>query len=167
MSKRDEDSVENSEHNSLMNYNSQAYGHDFVQENVKRYIKQFERGKEKSEREAKRKERIRNVADISNNFYTLVTDFYEYGYGRSFHFAPVLSASSSLQECVVAYEREIARTIKANQGMKLLVGKLSFSLHFHFVIVLVYVRHQEMLNEALFCLDILKLVSKYIVTWIS
>lgn len=120
MSKRDEGSVENSEHNSLMNYNSQAYGHDFVQENVKRYIKQFERGKEKSEREAKRKERIRNVTDISNNFYTLVTDFYEYGYGRSFHFAPVLSASSSLQECVLAYEREIARTIKANQGMKLL-----------------------------------------------
>ena len=167
MSKRDEGSMENSEHNSLMNYNSQAYGHDFVQENVKRYIKQFERGKEKSEREAKRKERIRNVADISNNFYTLVTDFYEYGYGRSFHFAPVLSASSSLQECVGAYEREIARTIKANQGMKLLVGKLSLSLLFHFVIVLVYVRHQEMLNEALFCLDILKLVSKYIVTWIS
>ena len=128
MSKRDEGSMENSEHNSLMNYNSQAYGHDFVQENVKRYIKQFERGKEKSERETKRKERIRNVTDISNNFYTLVTDFYEYGYGRSFHFAPVLSASSSLQECVVAYEREIARTIKANQGMKLLVGKLSLSL---------------------------------------
>lgn len=126
MSKPDECSVENSEHNSLMNYNSQAYGHDFVQQNVKRYIKQFERGKEKSERETKRKERIQNVTDISNNFYTLVTDFYEYGYGRSFHFAPVLSASSSLQECVVAYEREIARTIKANQGMKLLVGKLFF-----------------------------------------
>lgn len=124
MSKSEESNVDNSEHSSLMNYNRQAYGQDFVQENVKRYVKQFERGKEESEREANRKKRIQEVNDISNNFYTLVTDFYEYGYGRSFHFAPVLSASSSMQECIVAYEREIARTIKAGQGMKLLVSEI-------------------------------------------
>lgn len=120
MSKSEESNINNSEHSSLMNYNRQAYGHDFVHENVNRYVKQFERGKDKSEREENREKRIQEVNDISNNFYTLVTDFYEYGYGRSFHFAPVLNASSSMQECIVAYEREIARTIKAGQGMKLL-----------------------------------------------
>ena len=124
MSKSEESDINNSEQSSLMNYNRQAYGHDFVHENVSRYVKQFERGKDDSEREENRKKRIQEVNDISNNFYTLVTDFYEYGYGRSFHFAPVLNASSSMQECIVAYEREIARTIKAGQGMKLLVSKI-------------------------------------------
>lgn len=126
MSKSEESNVNNSEHSSLMNYNRQAYGRDFVHENVNRYVKQFERGKEELEREESRKKRIQEVKDISNNFYTLVTDFYEYGYGRSFHFAPVLNASSSMRECILAYEREIARTIKAGQGMKILVGKTFF-----------------------------------------
>ena len=121
MSKGDENSAENSR---LMNYNRQAYGHDLVQDNVKRYVKQFERGKEESEREANRQKRIQEVSDISNTFYTLVTDFYEYGYGRSFHFSPVLNASSTMQDCIVAYEREISRTIKAGQGMTLLVGAM-------------------------------------------
>jgi len=121
MSNSEKDNVENADHASLMNYNRTAYGHDFVRDNVTRYVKQFERGKEESEREANRKKRIQEVRDISDNFYTLVTDFYEYGYGRSFHFAPVLSASSSMQECIAAYERDIARTIKAGPGMKLLV----------------------------------------------
>ena len=123
MSNSEKDNVENADHASLMNYNRTAYGRDFVHDNVTRYVKQFERGKEESEREANRKKRIQEVRDISDNFYTLVTDFYEYGYGRSFHFAPVLSASSSMQECIVAYERAIARTVKAGPGMKLLVRK--------------------------------------------
>ena len=127
MSKSEEASVENSDHASLMNYNRTAYGPDLVNDNVKRYVKQFERGKGESERETSRQKRIQEVHDISNNFYTLVTDFYEYGYGRSFHFAPVLNATSSMQECIVAYERDIARTIKAGPGMKLLVSK---SCHF-------------------------------------
>ena len=121
MSNNEKDNVENAESASLMNYNRTAYGYDFVHDNVTRYAKHFERGKEESEREANRKKRIQEVRDIADNFYTLITDFYEYGYGRSFHFAPVLSASSSLQECIVAYEREISKTIKAGPGMKLLV----------------------------------------------
>lgn len=120
MSNNKKDNVENTDHYSLMNYNRSAYGHDFVHDNVKRYTKQFERGKEQLEREANRQKRIQEVRDISDNFYTLVTDFYEYGYGRSFHFAPVLNATTSMQECIAAYEREIARTLKAAPGMKLL-----------------------------------------------
>lgn len=121
MSNSEKDNAENADQASLMNYNRTAYGHDFVHDNVTRYVKHFERGKEESEREANRKKRIQEVRDIADNFYTLITDFYEYGYGRSFHFATVLSASSSLQDCIVAYEREIAKTIKAGPGMKLLV----------------------------------------------
>lgn len=123
MSKSEEARVENSDHASLMNYNRTAYGPDLVNDNVKRYVKQFERVKGESERETSRQKRIQEVHDISNNFYTLVTDFYEYGYGRSFHFAPVLNATSSMQECIVAYEKDVARTIKAGPGMKLLVSK--------------------------------------------
>ena len=128
MSKSEEARVENSDHASLMNYNRTAYGPDLVNDNVKRYVKQFERVKGESERETSRQKRIQEVHDISNNFYTLVTDFYEYGYGRSFHFAPVLNATSSMQECIVAYERDIASTIKAGPGMKLLVSKSCYSV---------------------------------------
>ena len=128
MSKSEEAGVENSDYAGLMNYNRTAYGHDLVNDNVKRYVKQFERGEGESEREARKQKRVQEAQDISNNFYTLVTDFYEYGYGRSFHFAPVLKATSSMQECIAAYERDMARTIKAGPGMKLLVSKSSCHL---------------------------------------
>jgi len=42
----------------------------------------------------KRKERY---ADMVNHFYNLVTDFYEYGWGQSFHFAPRFKNEDFLQ----------------------------------------------------------------------
>lgn len=100
----------------------QAYGIGGVHQNVARYVhEQFVQGKADSEREANRQKRIQEARSISDNFYTLVTDFYEYGYGHSFHFAPVIDGS--MEEDLAAYERATASTLKAGPGMKLLVSK--------------------------------------------
>jgi len=45
MSNSEKDNVENEDHASLINYNRTANGHDFVHDNVTRYVKQFEQGK--------------------------------------------------------------------------------------------------------------------------
>ena len=37
-----------------------------------------------------------------NNFYDLVTDFYEYGWCQSFHFAPRYKGETFLESCGVA-----------------------------------------------------------------
>ena len=65
--------------------------------------------------------RNEKTTDIAQSFYTLVTDFYEYGYGESFHFAPVKDGLS-FSECIADYEREIAKTLNARPGMKILVS---------------------------------------------
>lgn len=110
----------------LIDIGRKAYGSGLVRENITRYVnEQFQKGSGESEKEANRRKRVQNARDISNNYYTLVTDFYEYGYGRSFHFAPVVDASCTLQECIVAYERETAKNLEAGPSMKLLVRLLT------------------------------------------
>ena len=100
----------------------QAYGEQRVQENITKYVdQQFKKGEGQTERDENRRRRLQQARDISNNYYTLVTDFYEYGYGKSFHFAPVMDGTTML-ECIRIYERETATALKAEPGMKLLVS---------------------------------------------
>lgn len=100
----------------------QAYSAGGVRENVTRYVdEQFVRGKGDGEREANRQKRIQEARNIADNFYTLVSDFYEYGYGHSFHFAPIMGGLT-MDEGLAAYERATASTLKAGPGMKLLVS---------------------------------------------
>ena len=54
--------------------------------------------------EEKRKEHYDTLA---SNFYDLVTDFYEYGWGESFHFAPRHNLESFPQS-IARYELYIA-----------------------------------------------------------
>lgn len=56
---------------------------------------------------------------MTETFYNLVTDFYEYGYGRSFHFAPLYD-EKSFQECISSYEEGVGKMIGAKPGMKIL-----------------------------------------------
>lgn len=65
-------------------------------------------------------ERKENARDMVHSFYQLVTDFYEYGYSDSFHFAPVFSGKS-LKYCLTEYERNIAVSLEAKPAMRLLV----------------------------------------------
>lgn len=71
----------------------------------------------KSEHTAERKE---NPREMVQSYYELATDFYEYGYGKSFHFCPVYDGKT-LAENIVDYEIGIAESLGAKAGMKLLV----------------------------------------------
>lgn len=54
--------------------------------------------------------------NVSNPYYTLVTDFYEYGWGRSFHFAPRVHGES-FRESIVRHERFLAQALELKPGM--------------------------------------------------
>ena len=83
-----------------------------VDEEVGKYVSNFENGERETLSE--------NAAEFTESFYHLVTDFYEYGWGQSFHFAPVMG-DKTLAECIQEFERDVARTLDAKPGMKLLV----------------------------------------------
>jgi sterol 24-C-methyltransferase len=59
------------------------------------------------------------AAMLAKSYYQLVTDFYEYGWGQSFHFAPRRrgeSVSRSLERC----EHDLARSLGLSSGMNVL-----------------------------------------------
>jgi sterol 24-C-methyltransferase len=60
-----------------------------------------------------------NSLKMVNNFYDLVTDFYEYGWGQSFHFAPRLK-KESLTAALVRHEYYLALRTELKPGMKVL-----------------------------------------------
>ncbi|GAX76949.1 hypothetical protein CEUSTIGMA_g4396.t1 [Chlamydomonas eustigma] len=59
------------------------------------------------------------TAQLVDVFYSLVTDFYEWGWGQSFHFSPKLPAKDWKQS-EVAHESRIAAVLGLKPGMKCL-----------------------------------------------
>jgi sterol 24-C-methyltransferase len=51
-----------------------------------------------SERESKKESRKSNYTTVANSYYDIATDFYEYGWGSSFHFAPRHAKVSCLSD---------------------------------------------------------------------
>lgn len=72
------------------------------------------------------KDRLANAQTMSETFYNLVTDFYEYAWGQSFHFAPIYD-DKPFEECIAEYEREAGKMLGAKPGMKILVSKYIFT----------------------------------------
>lgn len=67
------------------------------------------------------KDRFKNASTMTAAYFDLATDFYEYAYGQSFHFAPIYDGKP-FKECFADYEREAAKMIGAEPGMKILVS---------------------------------------------
>ncbi|PSS26476.1 Cycloartenol-C-24-methyltransferase [Actinidia chinensis var. chinensis] len=65
------------------------------------------------------KERKDNYSDMVNKYYDLVTSFYEYGWGESFHFAPRWK-EESLKESIKRYEHFLALQLGLKPGQKVL-----------------------------------------------
>ncbi len=57
--------------------------------------------------------------DITVKYYDLVTDFFEYGWGKSFHFAPQKKGEKT-KEAMVRHEWKIAESLHLKPGMKVL-----------------------------------------------
>lgn len=56
---------------------------------------------------------------ITEKYYDLVTDFFEYGWGKSFHFAPQTKTGNT-QEAMLRYELKMVDFLKLKSGMKVL-----------------------------------------------
>ena len=59
--------------------------------------------------------RVAHYRHFANTYYELVTDFYEYGWGRSFHFAP-RAPGESFAASLARYEHRIAHTLGLGPG---------------------------------------------------
>ncbi|KAH9774422.1 cycloartenol-C-24-methyltransferase [Citrus sinensis] len=64
-------------------------------------------------------ERKANYTDMVNKYYDLVTSFYEFGWGESFHFAPRWKGES-LQESIKRHEHFLALQLGLKSGQKVL-----------------------------------------------
>ena len=56
-------------------------------------------------------------------FYDLITDFYEYGWGQSFHFAPAKDGAS-FEEAIAGHQHFLGEAIGLKPGMKVLGYRL-------------------------------------------
>ena len=54
---------------------------------------------------------------LTNHYYDLVTDFYEFGWGKSFHFAP-REANESFAASLARHERRLAQRLELRPGMR-------------------------------------------------
>jgi len=86
---------------------------DYVQKVVDEYVSMHEEGDEKL---SFRKIQHQNLA---NFYYDLVTDFYEYGWGTSFHFAP-RHKYEGFAASIARHEHYLALKMKIESGHKIL-----------------------------------------------
>ena len=56
--------------------------------------------------------------DLTNKYYDLVTDFYEYGWGDSFHFAP-RAPNESFPDSLARHQRYLAQRLALRPGMRM------------------------------------------------
>ena len=63
--------------------------------------------------------RKQRYGEMVKQFYDLITDFYEYGWGRSFHFAP-RKRRESVEDSLIRHETSLAKAIGLHPGMRVL-----------------------------------------------
>ena len=78
-------------------------------------IEDYERGYGGAARSG-RDERKADFRDVENAYYDLVTDFFEYGWGQSFHFAP-RAANESFAASLARHEHYLAHRLGLGPGM--------------------------------------------------
>lgn len=64
-------------------------------------------------------DRKKEYVTLVNTYYDLVTDFYEWGWGRSFHFAPRANGES-VESSIARHEHFLALRLGLKPGMKVL-----------------------------------------------
>jgi len=83
-----------------------------TEEELREYLTLFARGSGSAEDIALRKRRYK---ELSNGMYDIATDFYEWGWGPSFHFA-VYGPDETFREATRRYEYTIALRLKLDPG---------------------------------------------------
>lgn len=83
---------------------------DKIDDSIADYTEQFEKSDE---------EREKHAADLSQSYYNLATDFYEYGWGESFHFG-ARHRGESFAASLARHELYLAHRLGLQPGMKVL-----------------------------------------------
>jgi len=92
-----------------------AHGGDVVKKQADNYCDFYAEGSSEAGVDARKK----GYADMVNAYYDIATDFYEYGWGRSFHFAPRWK-TETFPESIVRLEHLVAKSINLKKGMKVI-----------------------------------------------
>ena len=85
---------------------SKAFRPEETEETLSKYRRSQGRGKEE-------------YASMVTAFYDLITDFYEYGWGQSFHFAP-MKVGESFEESIASHQYFLGEAIGLRPDMKVL-----------------------------------------------
>lgn len=64
-------------------------------------------------------ERLSKYTTLVNQYYDLATDFYEFGWGKSFHFAPRVKGET-FEASIIRHEQFLSRKLRLGRGMKVL-----------------------------------------------
>ena len=73
------------------------------------------------------KMRKENSACITDHYYDLATDFYEYGWGDSFHFAPIYRGDTK-EQSFTRHEYQLALRLGMKPGERVVVSKITHSI---------------------------------------
>jgi len=93
----------------IINYESM--GRDQVKREVDSYMKLYE----DDQGDGGVEKRKQNYETLANSFYDLVTNFYEYGWGQSFHFAP-RHKWESFEASIARHEMYLAHRLRLAKG---------------------------------------------------
>ena len=85
------------------------------------YLTYYDQTGDGSEVEARRKQ---EAMAVNNAYYDLATDFYEYGWGESFHFA-ALRPGESREHSLAKHEYYLALKMGLKRGQRVLVCMIS------------------------------------------
>ncbi|RKP11780.1 S-adenosyl-L-methionine-dependent methyltransferase, partial [Piptocephalis cylindrospora] len=79
----------------------------------------FWKTKEEETSPEERSRRLTEYTSLTNTYYNLATDFYEYGWGRSFHFAR-MHIGESFAASIARHEHYLAMRLGLREGMRVL-----------------------------------------------
>jgi sterol 24-C-methyltransferase len=88
-----------------------SLGSENVQKSVDSYIEKFDEGKLVGDKE--------KTEEFVSDYYDIATDFYEYGWGDCFHFAPV-TKNETYKEAIKRHEYFLALRLGLKPGMTVL-----------------------------------------------
>jgi len=88
-----------------------------VQETVDNYSEMWDESESRQQKGEAIDKRKANYTTLVNQYYDLATDFYEYGWGTSFHFAP-RHKNEALEASIARHEHYLALRLKLQPGVK-------------------------------------------------
>ncbi|WYZ42429.1 hypothetical protein EsH8_VI_000128 [Colletotrichum jinshuiense] len=83
------------------------------------YFRHWDNKSAQKETKEDRDARTADYASLTRQYYNLATDFYEYGFGQSFHFSRA-AAGESFKQSIIRHEHYLAHVIDIKKDMKVL-----------------------------------------------